>query len=593
MKDKFESIIQEQAKILDKNNRIFNIVGIIKLILAVIFIVSLYFMFTEWDNDIFKLYSGVLLLIQVGIWIYHLKIGDIIDHANGIVKINQRHIDRVTGEWIKFSDMGEEFVNHEHPYASDLDIVGKKSLFQFLNSTHTWSGRNRFAEDLLNPCYSQSEIKERQQAISELAKDHKFAENLEYEFSKIGVDSATPEFLNHLQNSEMFIRNRIARLVLNYLPIFTIVFAGVTIIFGWEHMYRTVILLFIAQIFTWVGGLPITLGYLQGINSLQSKIDSYGRVLDMVQNSEFSSHKIREIQSRLTGSDLSAVQGLKSLAKIVNKTNIRSNALLYFGLNMVLLWDYECAFQFEKWKKKHSMYCAKWFDDLGELEALLSFSSLEKVCSNTCVPEISENRGVHADNLGHPLIQNDVRVTNTLKLEDNIIIISGSNMSGKTTYLRAVGINTVLARTGSVVCAKAMTCSIFNVITSMRILDDLNSGVSTFYAELRRVKSIIDATKIDNDTLFLIDEIFRGTNSVDRLSGATTVITKLDQLKVLGIVSTHDLELCDLEHTSERIENYSFSEYYEKGKICFDYKMKQGKSQTTNAKHLMEMIGIL
>ena len=593
MRDKFESVIQAQTKILDENNRIFNIVGIVKLILAVPFVISLYFMFTQWDRNIFKLYSGGLLLIQTAIWIYHLKIGDIIAHAKGLIKINQRHIDRITGEWTKFKDTGEEFVNYEHPYSYDLDIVGKKSLFQFINSTHTWSGRTQLADDLLNPAYSQAEIKERQQAISELSSKHELASDLEYQFSKIGVDPATPNFLSTLQSDEVFIRNKFLKFILSYLPIFTITFAGVTIIFGWEHLYMQVALLFMAQTLIWAGGLLITLKYLQGINSLQCKLDSYGKVLDMLHSSEFSSSKIQEIQSRLTGSELSAVKGIKSLATIVNKTNIRSNALIYFSLNIILLWDYDCALQFEAWRKKHSAHCGKWFSDLGELEALVSFSNLEKVCDNTCFPEISENKGIHADELGHPLISNDVRVTNEVKLKDNIIIISGSNMSGKTTYLRAVGINTVLARAGSAVCAKSMICSVFNVITSMRILDDLNSGVSTFYAELRRVKSIIDSSKIDDNTLFLIDEIFRGTNSVDRLSGATAVITKLSQQKVLGLVSTHDLELCDLEQSVERISNCSFSEYYENGKIRFDYKMTAGKSKTTNAKHLMQMVGIL
>ena len=166
-------------------------------------------------------------------------------------------------------------------------------------------------------------------------------------------------------------------------------------------------------------------------------------------------------------------------------------------------------------------------------------------------------------------------------------------MSGKTTYLRTVGINIVLARAGGPVCAKEMVFSDLHIITSMRIADDLNEGVSTFYAELKRIKKILDAAKCNHSTMFLIDEIFRGTNSIDRLEGAKTILTKLNQLNAIGMVTTHDLELCDLQLRISRIQNYSFSEYYENKKICFNYKMQPGKAKTTNAKYLMELIGII
>ena len=262
-------------------------------------------------------------------------------------------------------------------------------------------------------------------------------------------------------------------------------------------------------------------------------------------------------------------------------------------MNVLLLWDFECAFLFEDWKKKNAPHCEKWFLALGELESLSCFATLDNVCNRTCYPRMVAYPIIEAEEMGHPLIPNDVRVTNPLRLRNNIVIISGSNMSGKTTYLRTVGINIVLARAGGPVCAKEMTFSDLSVYTSMRIADDLNEGISTFYAELKRIKGILDAAKNDRTTLFLIDEIFRGTNSVDRLSGARTVITKLSKMGVSGMITTHDLELCDLQQTIPRIQNYSFSEFYKDGQILFDYKIRPGKSKTTNAKYLMELLEIL
>jgi DNA mismatch repair ATPase MutS len=292
-------------------------------------------------------------------------------------------------------------------------------------------------------------------------------------------------------------------------------------------------------------------------------------------------------------SDVSAAQAIKELSKITDRASVRSNPIVYFVLNTLLLWDFECAFLFEDWKRKYAPQCEKWFLALGELESLSCFATLRNVCDHTCYPRMLACRGVEAEALGHPLIPNTVRVTNPLRLQNNILIISGSNMSGKTTYLRTAGINLVLARAGGPVCAKDMVFSDLHIFTSMRVTDDLNDGISTFYAELKRIKKILDAAKSNRNTVFLIDEIFRGTNSVDRLSGARTVITKLSQIGVSGMITTHDLELCDLQEDVPEIQNYSFSEYYENGHIFYDYKMRPGKSKTTNAKYLMELLEIL
>jgi len=195
--------------------------------------------------------------------------------------------------------------------------------------------------------------------------------------------------------------------------------------------------------------------------------------------------------------------------------------------------------------------------------------------------------------LGHPLLNNQNRVCNDLELNNSILIISGSNMSGKTTFMRTVGINMILANTGGYVCAERMTFSMMKVMTSMRIADVLTEGISTFHAELKRIKEIIDAAQVNENFLFLIDEIFRGTNSVDRLKGSEGVLQKLYTLGVCGIITTHDLEVCKLESTYQRIQNYCFYERYTNGEIFFDYKMKKGVSKTTNAQYLLKKVGII
>ena len=194
------------------------------------------------------------------------------------------------------------------------------------------------------------------------------------------------------------------------------------------------------------------------------------------------------------------------------------------------------------------------------------------------------------------MLRDGLRKCNDFTLSDTVVVVSGSNMSGKTTFLRTVGINALLARTGSFVCAEEMTTGVFDVMTSMRIGDDLEGGISTFRAELTRIKGILDECEKSPRILFLIDEIFRGTNSVDRLAGARAVITRLNERGAVGLISTHDLELCALgegDRSAGRIRNYHFSEQYEGGTIRFDYRLRKGASTTTNAKFLLEMVGIL
>jgi len=195
--------------------------------------------------------------------------------------------------------------------------------------------------------------------------------------------------------------------------------------------------------------------------------------------------------------------------------------------------------------------------------------------------------------MGHPLLINTC-VANSLKFEppENILLITGSNMSGKSTLLRTVGINLVLAYAGGNVCAKTFKCSIMDIYTCMRVNDDLEKNISSFYAELLRIKMIVNAVEEGQTVFFLLDEIFKGTNSIDRHTGAKALIMKLSKAKVLGLVSTHDLELGDLEKESNKVKNYHFQESYKDNEIYFDYKLRPGVSTTRNAAFLMKMAGI-
>lgn len=593
MVEKFETAIEEQTEILKTAKRRFDILGYVKLALLLLFLVSIYYMFESPTLSLYKVEAAILLLVQIVAWVFHARFGETVTHSSGIIEVNRKNLDRVEGKWAAFSDTGAEFSDPEHPYCGDLDIVGNKSLFQYLNVTHTWHGRQAFARDLLDAHYSDAEIEKRQAAVEELARDDSFADELEHRFARIGSDPAAPELVLQLQDSQPFTKSRLLRTLLLYTPLVLFVFVGLVVVCRWEQFYLLSVYLYAAQTCVWLVGLLATNKYIQSIGKLPFKLERYSEVFTLVAEAKFSSEGLKNIQSTLTTSDVSATEAMRELASITEKAGVRKNPIIYFLLNVLLLWDFNCAFGLEDWKSKYSPHCEGWFLALGELESLACLATFRRVSNHSCYPQISSSRRLEAEELGHPLIPNELRVTNPLRLRDDIVIISGSNMSGKTTYLRTVGINVVLARAGGPVCAKDMSFSDLQLATSMRIADDLNEGISTFYAELKRIKGILDAAKTNSNTLFLIDEIFRGTNSVDRLSGAQTVIKKLHELKVVGMITTHDLELCDMAGSASYIRNYSFAEYYKDGQICFDYKMHPGKSKTTNAKYLMELLGII
>lgn len=593
MTDQFKETIDNYQNNLNHDRRRFDAIGYIKVALAIVFLFAAYKTYVNQNNAVWKAAAAAALVIQILLWIRQLRLREEISHSKGIIGINQRHISRATGQWTTFADTGEEFVDLTHPYASDLDIVGPKSLFQFLNITHSWSGRQTFARDLLHAGYSKEEISKRQNACRELSEHRQLADELEYCFSRIGIDESTPSLLADLENSRPFLKPLPIRLLLLYFPPVLIGITGLAVILQWNRLFYPLFIMYTIQALAGCIGLPAAGQYLRPLRRLPYKLSVYSDVIDTLEAAEFTSPLLLQIQAGLCTSDVSAAKAMKDLARIANKTDVRSNPVLSLILNLFLLWDLECAVSFSDWKADYAPHCRYWFDSLGTLESLGCFATLTKVCDLTCFPTIAGPPGISAAELGHPLLMPAKRVTNSLQLHNGIMIISGSNMSGKTTFLRTAGINLVLARAGSAVCAKDMTCPVMSPYTSMRIADDLNAGISTFYAELERIKNILTASRQDSTTFFLIDEIFRGTNSVDRLQGARTVITKLNEMGAVGMISTHDLELCELEKINSRSRNYNFAEHYRNGQIYFDYKLRPGKSKTTNAQYLMEMLGIL
>ena len=591
MDKKFQDRVRIHDKKLQEEKKKHALLGNLKLLVFILLILAIGFNGNQL-TVIFVL-DAILLIALIGLFILQAKISEEINYHKKIVLINEKNIKRINGDWGDFSDCGKIFLDKSHDFCYDLDIVGDRSIFQMINTTNTFLGKNKFASKLLNIKNSKEKILKNQEGTKELASDLDFCQDFEYLTSEVENQTESEgivEILDFLSKENKFIQNKNLRGLIHFLPALTVILLGISIVFKLNNLLFVSVGLVMVQGVIWGIGFSKMGNYLAGLTHYNLAFGKYTKILKIIESKDFKSSVLKEYKAVLFEKS-SSLDAISELEKITQRISFRHNFILYFILNLFLLWDFEICFSLEKWKSKYSKNIESWFDTLAEIESLISFSVLNNVLETNSYPTIVDDMKINTKHVGHPLIGNKERVYNDFLLDDQIVIVSGSNMSGKTTFLRTIGINLVLAYNGSVVCGEKFSAPVLDICTSMRIADNLGEGISTFYAELIKIKKIIDCASENRKMLFLIDEIFRGTNSKDRLFGAKTVIKDLDDKNVIGLITTHDLEICELEER-DRIINHYFKENYFDDKIEFDYKLRKGISTSTNGVELMKLIGI-
>ncbi|MEL7568098.1 MAG: DNA mismatch repair protein MutS [Dehalobacterium sp.] len=515
--------------------------------------------------------------------------------SQAILKINEQSIARFSDSWTLFPDTGSEFIEESHPYAVDLDIFGKRSLFQLINTAHTFLGRQKLKNLLIAPTLDKISVITRQEIIKELADHLDFRQNLQSEGMQHLSINKNPEELVRWANSshnrwtlpKMIFFMRLSPIVLFTFTILAVLMPKVIPFF----IPLTIVLFHAILLFY---SLKDTSATFAVASKYQESIKSFQQMLRLFEEENFTSPGLKKLQKALKNpKGQPAFRQIEKLRKVVDMTHLRYHQF-YLIFDLFTLWDFHCMAALEQWKKESGKGLENWLHVLGEIEAYASSALLSYDHPEWCLPVFNNSScKINAKELGHPLLP-ATRVTNdmTINHSGEILLITGSNMSGKSTFLRTIGINLVLAYIGAPVCAEDFQCSFFHIHTSMRINDNLDTGTSSFFAELVRIKTILGESKEGKPVLFLLDEIFKGTNSRDRHTGAKHLIKKLSSTGAIGLVSTHDLELGDLSKESPYIKNYHFAEYYQNGKIYFDYKLKPGVSTTRNAIFLMKMAGI-
>ncbi|SHK62182.1 MutS family DNA mismatch repair protein [Desulforamulus aeronauticus] len=543
-----------------------------------------------------KLYGLYFLLVPIVLLFMilvnkHQKVRKQIVFLENLIRINQRALLRLAGQWTDFPQTGERFMAPEHPYTGDLTIFGQGSLFQYINATNLMTGEQALAK-LLSEESSYQDIGARQSALRELAPQLDWRQK----FQAIGMgsrykDGELEKLWLWAREKPHFLQNKA-----NYLILLPVVTWLSVILMAFRLVPTYVPLgLFILQVLLVTAGQAFIAKVFQDTEKAAVELTRLSQLLSHIEGQKFQAPLLVTLQRKLLKNKHSAAQQVKALSKIAELINLRYSVLYHF-FNALFFCDLYTIRTLEQWKSQYGTSLEQWFRVIGHFEALASLAVLAHDHPRWVFPEVkNEEPFFSAVNLGHPLIHRSVRVCNEVSLRQSgtVHIITGSNMSGKSTLLRTVGINLVLAYAGAPVCANELRCSQMSIYTSMRVQDSLEESVSSFYAELKRIKLVIEAARREKPLIFLLDEIFKGTNSRDRIAGARTVIKNLAQQNVIGFVTTHDLELGALEkECPTQIRNYHFTDEIIDQTITFDYRLKEGVSKTTNALALMKMVGI-
>ncbi len=560
-----------------------------------LFVLSLIgFVYLANAREGFLLLILVLLFFIVFAWLirYHNRIKAKKLHFTHLVQINQDEIRRLKND-LKGFDGGNQYQDRSHPYTGDLDIFGEHSLFQLLNRSDITRGKDRLAAWLQSPAQRET-ILLRQEAIKELKEDLDWNQNFQaYGMETVAKEEDTETLLAWIKEPSPILKNNLYLAASRVMPMVTL--TAMLAYYLWDSSG----LLPVAAILVNILILWRTAHWASDTHQKTSKgvgaLKAYKGMIKMVEKREFQASLNQQLREVFFHSGMSASKEINKLQYILENFDARGN-IFYHILNVVLLLDVYWLLKAARWKSQVKVDVELWFDAINDFEALESVAGFAYANPDYTFPEIASQPHVFsAQALGHCLIDEKIRVSNDFGMQGRgtVNIITGSNMSGKSTFLRTIGINTVLALMGAPVCARQLTISEMQVFTSMRTQDSLEESVSSFYAELRRLRQLLDYLKApERPVLFMLDEILKGTNSQDRHRGAASLIRQLSKLDASGFVSTHDLELGSMESELPQVKNYSFTSTIEQDEIYFDYKLYEGVCKSFNASKLMAKMGI-
>jgi len=545
--------------------------------------------------------SAVLLLLFAALVVLHARVEDRIAWLDALRVVNERGIARIDRAWDRLppADPPPGIVVNGHPYAADLDLFGRASLYQLLGPAATALGGRRLAEWLLSGT-SRDEIEQRQDAVAALTPMTEWREH----FTAHGIAASRAR----LEDVERFLAwaegdvflGRHGRLVH-------------AIVLGLTGATWVLLVLYAADLTAsalWM--VPVLIGivlsfglagrvatWLDRAGAGQDALGRYGQLLDHAVRVPAGAPRLTMLRDRLTADGRRAPVCMAGLGRILGFGELRHSAgIMHFPIQALTLWDFHVVFALERWRVRVGRHVRAWIEALAELDAMVVLAGAGADHPQWSRPLLTQGSLIEASALGHPLLADDRRVSNDVRVgpQGTLLLVTGSNMSGKSTLLRSIGLNVVLAQAGSVVAADRLSLPLCDLQTSLRVQDSLELGLSYFMAALARLKGVVDAAEHERPgrlLLYLLDEILQGTNSVERALAVRAVARHLLQAGAIGVMTTHDLSLAAEEPLASAAELVHFSELVsDNGEMRFDYRLRPGIATSRNALRLMKLIGI-
>lgn len=510
-------------------------------------------------------------------------------------RIIQEELQALSGDYSSFED-GKEYVNPEHPYSFDLDIFGRRSLFQSINRTCTFFGKARLAKWLQNHLHEKTSIEKRQEMVREISEHTLFREQFRVAgLVHHGQSSDAEKIQAWSQSPAQYLHAGWVKAFIWGVPVINSLLL-ITSLAGWTS-------------FSWLGlsfGIFLVLSfgiikratYIQETYGKQLKsLNGYARLIALAKAEDWKSAGMQELMERFNLNGQSPIQALQQLSKELDRLDLRNNQFLYVLLEGSIFFQLQEIVRIERWKVRYGQHINEWLETVGELDALCSLGTFAYNHPQYTYPELTEKPFCFlATQMGHPLMPASQCVKNdaTIPSRPFFLIITGANMAGKSTYLRTIGVNYLLACIGAPVCCERLKLHPNQLITSLRTSDSLSDNESYFFAELKRLKRIIDLLNQGQQLFIILDEILKGTNSMDKQKGSFDLIRQFMQLKANGIIATHDLLLGSLiKQFPEEIRNYCFEADIKENELTFSYKLREGVAQNMNACFLMKKMGII
>lgn len=561
-----------------------------------IFLVTMILIFisTRWNFYILGMIAFIGTITFLLTINRYLLLQRMLKHDESMAAINANELKTLDGDYSMFDD-GEEFDDPDHPFTSDLDIFGRQSIFQYFNRSATSLGKLRLAQWFYQPLTDPGTIRKRQAAVREMSEKPEFRQEfLATGYLEKELPTDKDDLLSWVNEPAVFDHWKFSFLVI-FVPVLT--FSILALVFL-SVISPAWILIYLAVPFGITGMYLKTISRKYRMLSRKSElVKKYSGLLQAVEKESFISAHLKELKDTLGGKKGLPSSATKKLSSILDAFEARNNMLMGFLLNFLFLWDIIQVMRTENWQALHREDLPKWLDVLAETDAVCSLANFHFNHPGSIFPVINQDDLLlKAKSLGHPLVPGNSRVNNPAFIPGwrHFTIITGANMAGKSTYLRTVGVNLVLAMTGSAVIAEEMAFHLAKLVTSIRTRDSLQKSESYFYAELKRLKYIIGRLQEGDKLVILLDEILKGTNSRDKQSGSIALLTKLLRYTASGLVATHDLALGEMEHQyPEQIVNKSFEVVIENDLLVFDYKLKDGVARQMNATFLMRHMGII